>query len=106
MMRESESKEAEKIISKELKLLDKSLKHLEAEPIIAQIRSHAELIRLRETEKAYRKLGDLNGKEKIVDDLTKVVIDRVFYDLIRNLKEAAESEDTLTLKVAERLFKK
>jgi glutamyl-tRNA reductase len=105
-MRESESKEAERIISKELALLDKSLKHLKVEPIIAQIRSNAELLRLRETEKAYRKLGDLNGREKIVDDLTKVVVDRVFYDLIQNLKEAAENEDTQTLKVIERLFNK
>jgi glutamyl-tRNA reductase len=105
-MRESESKEAERIINKELALLDKSLKHLKVEPIIAQIRSNAELLRLRETEKAYRKLGDLNGREKIVDDLTKVVVDRVFYDLIQNLKEAAENEDTQTLKVIERLFNK
>ena len=105
-MRESESKEVEKIIKHELELLDKSLKHLEAEPIIAQIRSHAELIRNREIEKAYRKLGDLNGREKIVDDLTKVVLDRVFFDLIQNLKYAAEIEDSKTLKVAEQLFKK
>jgi glutamyl-tRNA reductase len=105
-MRESESEEAEKIIFKELQLLEKSLKHLEVEPIIAQIRSQAELIRLRETEKAYRKLGNLNGREKIVDDLTKVVVDRVFYDLIQNLKEAAEKEDAEILKVAQRLFEK
>jgi len=105
-MRESESKKVDKIIKNELELLDKSLKHLEAEPIIAQIRSHAELIRNREIEKAYRKLGDLNGREKIVDDLTKVVLDRVFFDLIQNLKYAAEIEDSKTLKVAEQLFKK
>jgi glutamyl-tRNA reductase len=105
-MRESESEEAERIIYEELQLLEKSLKHLEVEPIIAQIRSHAELIRLRETEKAYRKLGNLNGREKIVDDLTKVVVDRVFYDLILNLKEAAEREDAEILKVAQRLFEK
>ncbi|MGZ4857529.1 MAG: glutamyl-tRNA reductase [Methanobacteriaceae archaeon] len=105
-MRKSESEAAERIIFKELQLLEKSLKHLEVEPIISQIRSHAELIRIRETEKAYRKLGDLNGREKIVDDLTKVVVDRVFYDLIQNLKEAAEKDDSEILKVVERLFEK
>lgn len=104
-MRESEAKEAEKIIAKELELLEKSLRHLEVEPIIANIRAQAEVIRLREKDKAVRMLGDMNGKEKIVDDLTKVVVDRVFYDIIRNLKEAAENDDKDVLKTAEYLFK-
>jgi glutamyl-tRNA reductase len=50
-------------------------------------------------------LGDMNGKEKIVDDLTKVVVDRVFYDIINNLKEAAENDDKEVLKAATIIFK-
>ncbi|NYB51024.1 MAG: glutamyl-tRNA reductase [Methanobacteriaceae archaeon] len=103
-MRESEAKKAEKIISAELELLEKSLRHLEVEPIIAHIRSQAENIRQREKEKAFHMLGDLNGKEKIVDDLTKVLVDRVFYDVIRNLREAAENDDKEVLTVAQRIF--
>jgi glutamyl-tRNA reductase len=105
-MREDEAKEAEKIIKGELQLLEKSLKQMEVEPLIAQIRSQAEVIRLRETGKACSMMGDMNGKEKIVDDLTKVVVDRVFYDVIRNLKEAAENDDKDVLVAARSIFKK
>lgn len=103
-MREVEAKEAEKIVAEELELLEKSLRHLEVEPIIANIRTQAEVIRLRETEKAYHMLGDMNGKEKVVDDLTKVVVDRLFYNIILNLKEAAEKDDKDVLKTAKCLF--
>ena len=86
-MRKSKAKKAENIIAEELELLEKSLRHLKVEPIIANIRSQAENIRIRETEKACRMI-DIEGKERIVDDLTKVVVDRVFSDIISNLKEA------------------
>jgi len=104
-IRETEAKEAEKIIANELELLEKSLRHLEVEPVIAQIRAQAETIRMRETQKAFRKLGDMNGKEKVVDDLTKVVVDRVFLDIIHNLKEAAENNNKDVLNTAKYIFK-
>ncbi|AXV39901.1 glutamyl-tRNA reductase [Methanobacterium sp. BAmetb5] len=104
-IRETEAKEAEKIIANELELLEKSLRHLEVEPVIAQIRAQAETIRTRETQKAFRKLGDMNGKEKVVDDLTKVVVDRVFLDIIHNLKEAAENNNKDVLNTAKYIFK-
>jgi glutamyl-tRNA reductase len=104
-IREAEAIEAEKIIADELELLEKSLRHLEVEPVIAQIRAQAETIRMRETQKAFRKLGDMNGKEKVVDDLTKVVVDRVFLDIIHNLKEAAENNNKDVLKTAKYIFK-
>ncbi len=105
-MRKSKAKKAENIIAEELELLEKSLRHLKVEPIIANIRSQAENIRIRETEKACRMMGDIEGKERIVDDLTKVVVDRVFSDIISNLKEAAENDNEEVLKSAEFLFKK
>ena len=105
-MRKTKAKKAENIIAEELELLEKSLRHLKVEPIIANIRSQAENIRIRETEKACRMMGDIEGKERIVDDLTKVVVDRVFSDIISNLKEAAENDNEEVLKSAEFLFKK
>jgi glutamyl-tRNA reductase len=104
-MREREACEAENIIAEELQLLETSLRHLEVKPIIGNIRSQAEVIRQRETKKALRMLGDMNGKEKVVDDLTKVVVDRVFYDIIHNLKEAAEKDETTVLEAAKYIFK-
>lgn len=103
-MRESEAKEAEKIIEEELLLLKKSLKHLEVESLISNIRKNAEKIRVQETEKAVRMLGDMNGKEKIIDDLTNVVVDKIFSDVIRNIKNAAENDDKKLIETAECLF--
>lgn len=74
------------------------------EPLISNIRICAEEVRLAETRKAFKMLGDLNGKEKIVDDLTQVVIDRIFFDVIKNLRKAAEQDDDETIRAAEKIF--
>ena len=103
-MRESEVSEAEKIVENELELLEKSLKRLEVEPIISHIRASAEEIRQKEIIKALKMLGDLNGKEKIVDDLTQVVVDRVFCDIIKNIRNAAEKDDIIVMKAIETIF--
>ncbi|MGO9387407.1 MAG: glutamyl-tRNA reductase [Methanobacterium sp.] len=103
-MRESEVSSAERIIEDELELLEKSLKRLEVEPIISHIRASAEEIRQKEIIKALKMLGDLNGKEKIVDDLTQVVVDRVFCDIIKNIRNAAEKDDIMVMKAIETIF--
>ena len=103
-MRETEASDAEDIVKNEMKLLKRSLKHLEVEPIISNIRIKAENIRLNETQKAFKMLGDMNGNEKIVDDLTKVVVERIFFDVIKNIKEAAENDEKNVIEAAETLF--
>ena len=104
-LRESETKDAEKIIEDELLLLKKSLKCLEVESLISDIRRNAEKIRSHETEKAFRMLGDIDGKEKIVEDLTQVVVDKIFCDIIRNIKNAAENDDKELIESAKNIFK-
>ncbi len=104
-MRESESKAAEKIIEEELQLLKKSLKHLEVESLISAIRRNAEKIRAQEVEKALRMLGDMNGREKIVEDLSQVVVDKIFSDIIKNIKIAAENDDRELIETAAKIFK-
>ncbi len=103
-MRETEACDAEKIVQEEMVLLKRSLKHLEVEPIISDIRITAENIRLKETQKAVKMLGELNGNEKIVDDLTKVVVERIFHNVIKNLKEAAEKDEKNIIEAAETIF--
>jgi glutamyl-tRNA reductase len=105
-IREQEAYEAEKIIEKELKLLKKSLKYLKVEPLISSIRNDAENIRINETKKALKMLGDLNGRERVVNDLTKVIINKIFYDVINNIKNAAENDDNETIDVVKNIFKK
>ncbi|MDD3984376.1 MAG: glutamyl-tRNA reductase [Methanobacterium sp.] len=103
-MRETEASDAEDIVKNELKLLKRSLKHLEVEPIISNIRVTAENIRLNETQKAFKMLGNMNGNEKIVDNLTKAVIERIFFDVIKNLKQAAENDEKNVIQAAETIF--
>ncbi|GAB4314646.1 MAG: glutamyl-tRNA reductase [Methanobacteriaceae archaeon] len=103
-MRENEAKEAEKIIEKELDLLNKSLKHIEIEPLISHIRSEIEQIRSYETQKALKMLGDLNGKEEIVNDLTHAIINKVFHQIIMNIRNAAENEEKEVLKSSYKIF--
>ena len=104
-MREEEAKEAEKIVQEELILLEKSLKHIEVEPLISQIRREMELIRINETQKAINMLGDLNGKEKVVENLTKSVVDKIFFDVVSNIKQAAENQDDDLIKACELIFR-
>jgi glutamyl-tRNA reductase len=105
-MRETEASDAEKIVSEEMFLLKRSLKHLEVEPIISNIRITAENIRLTETQKAFKMLGEMNGNEKIVDDLTKAVVERIFFNVIKNLREAAANDEKNVIEAAETIFSK
>ncbi|MCK9150374.1 glutamyl-tRNA reductase [Methanobacterium alcaliphilum] len=103
-IRKKEAKEAEKIVENELLLLNRSLKHLKVEPLLSDIRSNMELIRYRETQKALKKLGNINGKEKVVDKLTKSVVDKIFHDIVLNLRKAAENDEEELIKACELLF--
>ncbi|MBI5680212.1 MAG: glutamyl-tRNA reductase [Methanobacterium sp.] len=103
-MRESEAEDAMEIIEEELQLLKNSLKRLEVETLISNIRRNAEEIRTQETQKAFRMLGDMNGKEKIVNDLTQVVVDKIFSDIIKNIKNAAENDNKKFIETAECIF--
>ncbi|SCG84797.1 glutamyl-tRNA reductase [Methanobacterium congolense] len=104
-MREAEAVRAERIVEEELELLQRSLKHMEVEPLISSIRADAEKIRVKETEKALKILGDMEGKERVVEDLTKVLVKHISYDIIQNLKHAAEKEQKDVIEAAEVIFK-
>ena len=51
-------------------------------------------------------LGDMNGNEKIVENLTKVVVERLFFNVIKNLKQAAENDEKNVIEAAETIFSK
>lgn len=103
-MRQLEVSKVESIVESELILLINSLKHQEIEPLISNIRINAEEVRRKEIFKAFKMLGNLNGKEKIVDDLTQMVVERIFFDVIKNLRKAAEEGDKDVLDAAEKIF--
>lgn len=103
-LRENESKAAEKIISEEFDLLENSFKLMKVEDILRKIRSNMEDIRQRESEKAIVKLADSEGSVKIIDNLTKSIVNKIFYDISVNIKDAAEDEDEYLIDAAEKIF--
>lgn len=103
-LRENESKAAEKIISEEFDLLENSFKLMKVEDILRKIRSNMEDIRQRESEKAIVKLADSEGSVKIIDNLTNSIVNKIFYDISVNIKDAAEDEDEYLIDAAEKIF--
>ncbi|MDD2643464.1 MAG: glutamyl-tRNA reductase [Methanobacteriaceae archaeon] len=103
-LRKNESEAAEKIISEEFDLLENSFKLMKVEDILRKIRSNMEDIRQRESEKAIVKLADSEGSVKIIDNLTKSIVNKIFYDISVNIKNAAEDEDEYLINAAEKFF--
>ncbi|MFQ5815936.1 MAG: glutamyl-tRNA reductase [Candidatus Hydrothermarchaeaceae archaeon] len=104
--REIEAVKVEEIIEGELSLLEKQLYHVDVEGIVKAIFAKAEHIRQKELEKAVKILGDgANEREKkVLDDLTRVIINRTMSPLARDIRKAAETGDSDTLRAAEKWF--
>lgn len=104
-MRHSEIEKAEALVKRELKNLESILKQEQAKPLISVLCNKAEEIRRKEMKKALRLLGKLNdGQQKVIDDLTLVLIERVLYHPVKNLRKAAVNGDVETMLVAKKLF--
>lgn len=103
--RKSESIEAEKIIQEEFDLLKESFKIMEIDDILGHLRTSMEDIRQRETQKAIVKLSDVDGSVKILDNLTKSIVNKIFYDINKNLKHAAKEDEEKVIEMAEYIFK-
>ncbi|HIH61920.1 MAG TPA: glutamyl-tRNA reductase [Methanobacteriales archaeon] len=102
--REKEAQKAEQIIEEELGLLFNSLKYKKIEPLISKIRKSMEEIRVKETKRAIKMLGELEGEEKIIEDLTRSIVNKIFHDIVSRLREAVEADDEELIRACERLF--
>lgn len=104
--RAEEAEEAEEIVEEEFKLLKKSYKHREVNELISEIRKQMEGTRQNEQEKAMNKLKNVSNKEKkVIDKLTKSIVDKISYDLILNLKKASEENHYQMIDACQYLFK-
>ena len=64
------------------------MKRLEAEPIVKDVFKNIDEIRIKELEKAMNMLGDLDPeKTKIIDDLTKSVVENIVSVPMNNLRK-------------------
>ena len=103
-LRIKEFSQAENIIDEEFILLKESFKIMEVEETLASLRSSMEEIRQRETKKALVKLADVDGSAKILDNLTNSIVNKIFFDISKNVKDAAKDENKEVIAAAEYLF--
>jgi len=104
--RESEVIQAEEIINYEFDLLKNSFKLMEVEGLLADIRISMEDIRKKESQKANLKLVDIENSDKVIDNLSKSIVNKIFHDISLNIKKAAENEDFEVIEAIRCIFQK
>ena len=96
---------AEEIIKEELPVLEASMKRLEAEPVVKDVFKNIDLLRIKELHKALNMLGELDDeKKKIIDDLSKAIVESIVTTPMNNLRKHTEQGNTELLGAVEKLF--
>lgn len=103
-LRKKEFAEAENIINDEFILLKESFKIMKVDELLGNLRASMEYIRERETQKAIGKLSDVDGNDKILDNLTNSIVNKIFYDVSKKVKKAAKDENEDILAACEYIF--
>lgn len=103
-LRIKEFGEAENIINDEFILLKESFKIMEVDEILGNLRASMEEIRQRETQKASSKLSGIDGSNKILNNLTNSIVNKIFFDISKNLKKAAKEENKDVIEACEKIF--
>ena len=103
-LRIKEFGEAENIINEEFILLKESFKIMEVDEMLGNLRASMEEIRQRETQKATVKLADVDGSVKILDNLTNSIVNKIFFDISKNVKKAAKEENEDIIAACEYIF--
>jgi len=104
LLREKEALKAEKIIEEETQLLKNAIKQMEISPILSTMNIEAEKIRKQEVEKTLHMLTLDKKEEKIINQLTHSIVDKMMYKTIKNLKKAVENDDTPTINTAKKIL--
>lgn len=98
-------KTVENIIDGEMGALEASMNRLDAEPLAREVFRRADTLREAELQKALRMLGeDDESRIRIIDDLTKAVVESIVSAPMNNLRKACEEGKTDVVDVAGRLF--
>ena len=96
---------AEEIIKEELPVLEASMKRLEAEPVVKDVFKNIDSLRIIELQKALNMLGELDDdKKKIIDDLSKAIVESIVTTPMNNLRKHTEQGNTDLLGAVEKLF--
>jgi glutamyl-tRNA reductase len=83
--------EIEKMIAKEVPVIEATMKRIDAEPIVSDVLANVDAIRKNELEKALEMLGETDeNKIKIIEELTKTVAESI---VSSSTKKAAKASD-------------
>ena len=95
----------ENIISEEVPVIEATMKRLDAEPLVKDVFTNADSIRIKELQKALQMLGETDEKRiKIIDELTKAVVESIVSTPMNNLRRASEQDSPELLEIASKLF--
>jgi len=96
---------AENIINEELPVVEATMKRLDAEPIVKDVFKNIDYRRAKELQKALQMLGETDeDKIKIIDELTKAIVESIVSAPMNNLRKASEQGNTDLLAAASKLF--
>lgn len=102
--RVKEAEKAEAIIAEETVLLKDSLKQMEITPILSGLNVEAETIRKNELEKTLHMLELSEKDAKTLDLLTHSIVDKMLFNIIKNLKKAISNDDQETINAAKKIL--
>ncbi|MGQ0638468.1 MAG: glutamyl-tRNA reductase [Nitrososphaerota archaeon] len=92
--RKEEVLAVEKMISKEVPIIEATMKRLNPEPLVKDVFASVDSLRKQELEKALQMLGETDKKKiKIIDELTKAVVESIISIPVNNSKKASEQDN-------------
>ena len=95
----------ENIISEEVSVLEASMKRLDAEPLVKDVFKNIENLREKELQKALQMLDEKDEKKiKIIDELTKAVVESIVSTPMNNIRKASEQGNPDVVELASKLF--
>ena len=95
----------ENIINEEVPVIEATMKRLDAEPLVKDVFTNADSMRIKELQKALQMLGETDKKTiKIIDELTKAVVESIVSTPMNNLRRASEQGSSELLEIASKLF--
>jgi|TARA_B100000809_G_scaffold153554_1_gene150925 glutamyl-tRNA reductase len=98
-------KTIENIINEEVFVLEASMKRLDAEPLVKDVFKNIEYLREKELQKALQMLGEKDEKKiKIIDELTKAVVESIVSTPMNNIRKASEQGKPDVVELASKLF--
>ena len=93
------------IISEEVQIIEATMKRLDAELLVKDVFTNADSMRIKELQKALQMLGETDEKRiKIIDELTKAVVESIVSAPMNNLRKASEQGNPDLLETASKLF--